>query len=133
MNRITIWLSAILFILGIISLSLKLILKLEIDWLWATAPLWLSIIIFFSTYILGEIGKDYSQINKKEEIVVKKDKEQLIKKALNEIKEAQEGKNPFNTNIDPVQKAIQILKKEKERKIEEKANKLKKSLGKDEE
>jgi|GEM_PF-5310552 uncharacterized protein YlxW (UPF0749 family) len=133
MNRITIWLSAILFILGIISLSLKLILKLEIDWLWATAPLWLSIIIFFSTYILGEIGKDYSQINKKEEVVVKKDKEQLIKKALNEIKEAQEGKNPFNTNIDPVQKAIQILKKEKERKIEEKANKLKKSLGKDEE
>lgn len=131
MNRTVIILSAIFLTLGLISLFLKLYANLEIDWLWALAPMWLGVIVLFSAYILGAIGKNYAQIDKKEEYITpKKDKNQIIQKAINEIKEAQEGKNPFNTNVDPVKKAIEMLKKEKEKKIEEKAEKLKRNLGK---
>lgn len=120
----------------LISSALKYYAIVEWSWFWALSPFWGGFVLLYAIWALGIIGRD---ISKAEKItIVKKrtksesdDPNRHIEKALHNLREAKKHVKWFETTGDPVQRALEKLKAEKEYKVDKAVEKMKKDTGKD--
>lgn len=97
------------------------------DWLWVTSGLWLGLIIFVSVIIYHSVHKESPKPDKPEPR--KKSTEEIIGKALDDIREKNKKLKLYEAG-DPVEKAVKMLKQERNDRIEREADKLNRLRGK---
>lgn len=126
-NKITNTIAGILVACSAVLGILKVADIVEWDWLWITSGLWAGLIIFVIVIILNSSDKkkDYDKtVN-----IYRPNTDEIIGKALDEIREKNKKLKLYETG-DPVKKAVNLLKQEKEGRIEREADKLNRLRGK---